>query len=100
MMNCDKYQSDYYTASKEDETDSEGEAVKVLDESVVKDKEGLRRSARIDLRNSTEEKVMRALKKLNVSYNPVMGGMAYVDDMAMLGGTDETYINPENFQEA
>ena len=43
---------------------------------------------------------MRALKKLNVSYNPVMGGMAYVDDMTMVGGTDETYVNPENFQEA
>ncbi len=43
---------------------------------------------------------MRALRKLNVSYNPVMGGMAYVDDMAMVGGTVETYDNPENFQEA
>ena len=43
---------------------------------------------------------MRALEKLNVSYNPVMGGVAYVDDMAMVGGTDETYVNPENFQEA
>ena len=29
-----------------------------------------------------------------------MGGMAYVGDMVMVGGTDETYVNPENFQEA
>ena len=27
--------------------------------------------------NTTEEKVMRALKKLNVSYNPVMSGMTF-----------------------
>ena len=41
--------------------------------------------------NTTEEKVMRALKKLNVSYNPVMSGMAFEEDVAMVGGTDESY---------
>ena len=43
---------------------------------------------------------MQALRKLNVSYNPVMGGMAFADDVAMVGGTDESYDNPDNFQEA
>ena len=50
--------------------------------------------------NSTEQKVMRALKKLNVSYNPVMSGMAFEEDVAMVGGTDESYDNPDIFQEA
>ena len=39
--------------------------------------------------NSTEEKVMRALKKLNVSYNPVMSGMSFEEDIAIVGGIDE-----------
>ena len=34
--------------------------------------------------NTTEEKVMRALKKLNVSYNPVMSGMAFEEDVTMV----------------
>ena len=50
--------------------------------------------------NTTEEKVMRALKKLNVSYNPVMSGMAFEEDVAMVGGTDKSYDNPNIFQEA
>ena len=50
--------------------------------------------------NTTEEKVMRARKKLNVSYNPVMSGMAFEDDVAIVGGTDESYDNPDIFQEA
>ena len=50
--------------------------------------------------NTTEEKVMRALKKLNVSYNPVMSGMAFEEDVAMVGGTNESYDNPDMFQEA
>ena len=35
--------------------------------------------------NTTEEKIMRALKKLNVSYNPVMSGMAFEEDVALVG---------------
>ena len=50
--------------------------------------------------NTTEEKVMRALKKLNVSYNPVMSGMAFEEDVAMVGGTNESYDNPDIFQDA
>ena len=43
---------------------------------------------------------MKALKKLNVSYNPVMSGMAFEEDVAMVEGTDESYDNPNIFQEA
>ena len=48
--------------------------------------------------NTTKEKVMRTLKKLNVSYNPVVSGMAFEEDVAMVGGTDESYDNPDIFQ--
>ena len=43
---------------------------------------------------------MKALKKLNVSYNPVMSGMAFEEDVAMVGGINESYDNPDIFQEA
>ena len=39
--------------------------------------------------NSTEEKVMRVLKKLNVSYNPVMNGMCR-------GSSNDTTANKIN----
>ena len=60
----------------------------------------LRRNARIQSRCSTEEKVMRDLQMLNVSYSPVMSGMTFEEDLAMVGGTDESHDNPEIFQEA
>ena len=60
----------------------------------------MRRSERIWSMNFTEQKVIRALKKLNVSYNPVMSGMAFKEDVAMVSGTDESYDNPDIFQEA
>ena len=82
----------YYTASEEDETDEEEEEYKEYEER----KPVARRSERIRSINTTEEKVMRALKKLNVSYNPVMSGMAFEEDVAMVGGTDESYDNPES----
>ncbi len=56
IINQDKAQSDYYTASEEDETDSEGEAVKDSNTVTVKDEEGTRRSSRISLRNTTVQK--------------------------------------------
>ena len=50
--------------------------------------------------NTTEEKVIRALSKLNVSYNPVMSGMTFEEDVLMVGETNESYDNPDIFQEA
>ena len=72
----------YYMASDDDETDEECEY-----------KEGkavMRIRERIWSMNSTEQKVMRALKNLNVSYNPVMSGMAFEEDVVMVDGTDES----------
>ena len=43
---------------------------------------------------------MRAPKKLNVSYNPIMSGMAFLEEVAMVGGSDKFYDNPDQFQEA
>ena len=43
---------------------------------------------------------MRDLQMLNVSYSPVMSGMTFEEDLAMVGGTDESHDNPEIFQEA
>ena len=90
-MQNEREQSDYYTASEEDNTDIES------DEKM----EGQpRRSRRIQSQSETDEKVVRALKKLNMSYNPIMSGMAFSDEVAMVGGTDESYDNPDQFEEA
>ena len=42
------------------------------------------------------------LKNLNVSYNPIMSGMAFADDECAVvgGGIDDSYDNPDTFQEA
>ena len=98
----DTEQSDYYTASDEDNIDSESND-NLEGQSSKSDKklEGhARRSRRIQSQNETDEKVMRALKKLNVSYNPIMSGMVFTDEVAFVGGTDESYDNPEQFDEA
>ena len=45
---------------------------------------------------------MRALRKLNVSYNPIMSGMSFADDECAMvgGGIDDSYENPDTFDEA
>ena len=88
MIGKIKNQIVYYTASEDDETDEEEEC--------EERKSVTRRSERIQSMNTTEEKVIRAMKKLNVSYNPMMSGMAFEEDVAMVGGTDESYDNPES----
>ncbi len=45
----------------------------------------LRRSGRIQSQSETDENVMRALKKINVSYNPIMSEMAFSEELAMVG---------------
>ena len=55
----------------------------------------------IQTKNETDEKLMRTLRKQNISYNPVMSGMAFTDDMTMVwGGTGDPYENPDTFQES
>ena len=58
------------------------------------------RSERIRNMNEAEQRVSRALRKLDVSGNRAMTGMAFIDDLAMVGGTDESYGNPDTFDEA
>ena len=53
------------------------------------------RSSRIKSKDDTEEKVMRVLRKPNV-----ISGMAFTEDLAMVGGTDESYENHNRFEEA
>ena len=62
-FNSSKEQSDYYTASEED-TDEETNEFKEK----WSNEEQPRRSERLQTKNDTDEKVMEALKKLNVSY--------------------------------
>ena len=52
----------------------------------------------IQSRHDAEEKVMRSLRNLNVSYNPVTSGMGYEEDLSMVRGTNESYDNPEIFK--
>ena len=88
-----KNQIVYYAASEDNETDEEKEC--------EEGKVVMRRRKRIQSMNTAEEKVLRALKKLNVSYKPVMSGMAsFGEDVAMVGGTNESYDNLDIFQEA
>ena len=35
-----------------------------------------------------------------MSENMAMAGMTFIDDLAMVGGTDESYDNPDTFNEA
>ena len=37
--------------------------------------------------------------KLDISGNVTMTGMAFVDDLAIIGGKDESYDNPDTFEE-
>ena len=50
--------------------------------------------------NEAERRVARAMRKLDMSGNMAMSGMAFIDDLAMVGGTDESYDNPDTFDEA
>ncbi len=86
-MRPDKIQSDYYTASEEDESDSE------IDTEVMNESCAPRRSSRIKSRDDADEKVTRALRNLNVSYNPVMSGMTFTDYMVMVRGTNDSHEN-------
>ena len=40
------------------------------------------------------------MRKLDTSGNMAMAGMTFIDDLAMVGGTDESYDNPDKFDEA
>ena len=86
IIQTNKGQNDYRTASEEDDTDAEGG---------TENKRQLIRG-----RHNIEEKVMRVLRKLNVSYNLMMSGMANEEDLTIIGGTNESYNNPEISQEA
>ena len=50
--------------------------------------------------NEAEQRVTRAMRKLDMSGNMTMAGMTFIDDLAMVGGTDESYDNPGTFNEA
>ena len=41
-----------------------------------------------------------ALRKFDTSYNPTLSTLVYKDDIALVGGTDDTHENPTSFKEA
>ena len=98
MTTEQRKKDDYYTASEsEDEstqTTEDGNHVETASN------EQPRRSERIRNMNEAERRVARAMRKLDMSGNMVMSGMAFIDDLAMVGGTDESYDNPDTFDEA
>ena len=54
-------------------------------------------------KNERSNKVYNALKQLHTSYNPTLNtlsALVYEDDIALVGGTDYTHVNPTSFQEA
>ena len=50
--------------------------------------------------NEAEQRVSRALRKLDVSGNMTMTGITFIDDLVIVGGTDESYGSPDTFDEA
>ena len=54
-------------------------------------------------KKEVSNKVFNALKQLHTSYNPTMNtlsALVYEDDMALVGGTDYTHVNPTSYKEA
>ena len=53
-------------------------------------------------KTETSTKVYNALKQLHTSYNPMLNtlsALVYEDDIAFIGGTDETHVNPVTFED-
>ena len=46
------------------------------------------------------KRVQNALKKLHTSYNPTLSALVVEDDLALVGGTDNTHENPILFEGA
>ena len=79
-------------------SDSESEA----DDEVVEKKEDEHETESIE-KKEVPSKVVNALKQLHTSYNPTMStlsALVYEDDMALVGGTDYTHVNPTSYKEA
>ena len=89
MATRQRKKDDYYTAS-EDEDDSI-QTTESDEQTEATSNDEPRRSARIRNMNEAERRVTRALRKLDVSGNMAMSGMTFVDDLATVGGTDESY---------
>ena len=56
-----------------------------------------------DKKEKTEEqqaRLERALKKLDIFYNPVLMNMALDEEFCFVGGTDNDHENPDTFREA
>ena len=97
-MNTEPRQNDdYYTASEDedDSTNSTGNEDQTNEVSVRE----LRRSQRVRNMNEVNSRVARALKRLGTSGNVGMTGMTFIDDLAMVGGANESYDNPDTFDE-
>ena len=98
MTTEQRKKDDYYTASEsEDESTQTTEDGNHVETASNKQS---RRSERIRNVSEVEQRALRALRKLDVSGNMAMAGMAFIDDLAMVEGTDESYDNPDTFDEA
>ena len=80
-----------------DPTDSESEI------ETEKDIEKNEEESETTQKDDTSKKVFNALKQLHTSYNPTLNSLnalVYEDDLALVGGTDDTHVNPTFFKEA
>ena len=98
MTTEQRKKDDYYTAS-EDEDESVQTTENDEHTKTTSNKQP-RRSERIRNMNEAEQRVSRAMRKFDVSGNMAMTEMTFIDDLAMVGGTDESYDNPNTFDEA
>ena len=98
MTTDERKKDDYYTASEDE--DESVETTEDGNQTETASNEQPRRSERIRNMNEAEQRVARAMRKLDMSGNMSISRMAFIDDLAMVGGTDESYDNPDTFDEA
>ena len=88
MTTDERKKDDYYTASEDEEEDESVETTEDGNQTEIAPNEQPRRSERIRNMKEAEQRVARAMRKLDMSGNMAMSGMAFIDDLAMVGGTD------------
>ena len=85
---------------KDDQSDSDDDSFESTNEIKKEETE----EEEIDNKEIDERKMStrlhNALRQLDTSYNPTLSALVYEDDIALVGGTDDTHENPTSFQEA
>ena len=87
-------------SEKDNKSDSDDDSFESINEIKKEETE----EEEINKEEKDEKKIStrlhNALRQLDTSYNPTLSALVYEDDIALVGGTDDTHENPTSFQEA